>query len=130
MATSMVSGSIVVIAERTKHGGAERQLQAQHATVNEQQQRAQKAGSTTCDALATGVSAAADATDSADAADSADSANATAAGAGAGAAAEAAAAAGAAGSADEWGDVMSEVSQHQQGDDLPSEQGDEPTINE
>ena len=46
MAKSMVSGSIVVIAERTKHGGAERQLQAQHATVNEQQQRAQKAGST------------------------------------------------------------------------------------
>ena len=46
MAKSMVSGSIVVIAERTQHGGAERQLQAQHATVNEQQQRAQKAGST------------------------------------------------------------------------------------
>ena len=87
---------------------------------------------TTCDALATVVSAAADSTDSTDAADSAVSANATTAGAGAGAggAAAAAAAAGAAGAADEWGDVMSEVSQQQQGDDLPSEQGDEPTINE
>jgi hypothetical protein len=123
----MVSVSIVVIAERTQHGGAERRLQAQQATVNEQQQPSTESRKhTICNALATVVSAAADSadsadsagaadsTDSADEADSADSANATAAGA------AAAGAAGAAGAADEWGDVMSEVSQHQQGDDLPS----------
>ena len=88
----MVSVLIIAIAERTLHGGAERRLQAQQATVKSAAAASTDSRKhTTCNALAAVVSAAADTADSADsagaadsidaadAADSADSANATAA---------------------------------------------------